>query len=300
MDREYLERIIGELLLDVKKTYTAPEIPGGVCDPREPCAGCGYCVVHKKEAVKNIISNGAERISATLGVTQQGEVDIDIAKMIDHTLLKPEATPKDIEKLCEEAIRYQFASVCVNPCYVKLASEILKGRKVKVCTVIGFPLGANRIETKVFETEKAIEDGAQEVDMVMNIGMLKGGYYDYVEQDIRAVVNTAHKRNVLVKVILETALLTDEEKVKACLLAKRANADFVKTSTGFSKGGATAGDVALMRRVVGSAMGVKASGGIRSYEEALQMIKSGADRIGASASVKIVAGIKPETTIYSY
>jgi deoxyribose-phosphate aldolase len=300
MDREYLERIIEELMLEVKKTYTAPEIPGGVCDPREPCAGCGYCVVHKKDAVKNIISNGAERISATLGVTQQGELDIDIAKMIDHTLLKPEATPKDIEKLCEEAIQYQFASVCVNPCYVKLASEILKGRKVKVCTVIGFPLGANRTDTKVFETEKAIEDGAQEVDMVMNIGMLKGGYYDYVENDIRAVVNVAHKRNVLVKVILETALLTDEEKVKACLLAKRANADFVKTSTGFSKGGATAGDVALMRRVVGSAMGVKASGGIRSYEEALQMIKSGADRIGASASVKIVSGVKSEITIYNY
>lgn len=300
MDREYLERIIEELLLEVKKTYTAPEIPGGVCDPREPCAGCGYCVVHKKDAVKSIISNGAERISATLGVTQQGELDIDIARMIDHTLLKPEATPKDIEKLCEEAIQYQFASVCVNPCYVKLASEILKGRKVKVCTVIGFPLGANRTDTKVFETEKAIEDGAQEVDMVMNIGMLKGGYYDYVENDIRAVVNVAHKRNALVKVILETALLTDEEKVKACLLAKRANADFVKTSTGFSKGGATAGDVALMRRVVGSAMGVKASGGIRSYEEALQMIKSGADRIGASASVKIVSGVNPETTIQGY
>ncbi len=300
MDREYLERIIEELLLEVKKTYTAPEIPGGVCDPREPCAGCGYCVIHKKDAVKSIISNGAERISATLGVTQQGELDIDIAKMIDHTLLKPEATPKDIEKLCEEAIQYQFASVCVNPCYVKLASKILEGRKVKVCTVIGFPLGANRTDTKVFETEKAIEDGAQEVDMVMNIGLLKGGYYDYVENDIRAVVNVAHKRNVLVKVILETALLTDEEKVKACLLAKRANADFVKTSTGFSKGGATAGDVALMRRVVGSAMGVKASGGIRSYEEALQMIKSGADRIGASASVKIVSGVKTETTIQGY
>lgn len=249
--------------------------------------------------MKNIISNGAERISATLGVTEQGEIDTNIAKLIDHTLLKPEATPKDIEKLCLEAIQYQFASVCVNPCYVKLASEILKGRKVKVCTVIGFPLGANRTETKVFETEKAIDDGAQEVDMVMNIGMLKGGYYEYVEQDIRAVVNVAHKRDVLVKVILETALLTDEEKVKACLLAKRANADFVKTSTGFSKGGATAGDVALMRRVVGTAMGVKASGGIRSYEEALQMIKSGADRIGASASVKIVTGVKPETsTIY--
>ncbi|MFN3134047.1 MAG: deoxyribose-phosphate aldolase [Candidatus Kryptonium sp.] len=220
--------------------------------------------------------------------------------MIDHTLLKPEATPKDIEKLCLEAIQYQFASVCVNPCYVKLASEILKDRKVKVCTVIGFPLGANRTETKVFETEKAIEDGAQEVDMVMNIGMLKGGYYEYVEQDIRAVVNVAHKKGVLVKVILETALLTDEEKVKACLVAKRANADFVKTSTGFSKGGATAGEVALMRRVVGSAMGVKASGGIRTYEEALQMIKSGADRIGASASVKIVSGVKSEQFSTTY
>jgi len=295
MDRDYLERIIEELLLEVKKAHPWTEIPWGVCDPREPCAGCGYCVVHKKEAVENIISNGAERISATLGVTEQGQIDGNIARMIDHTLLKPEATPKDIEKLCLEAIQYQFASVCVNPCYVRLASEILKGRKVKVCTVIGFPLGANRTETKVFETEKAIEDGAEEVDMVMNIGMLKGGYYEYVEQDIRAVVNVAHRNNVLVKVILETALLTDEEKVKACLLAKRANADFVKTSTGFSKGGATAGDVALMRRVVGTAMGVKASGGIRSYEEALQMIRSGADRIGASASVKIVTGAKDKT-----
>jgi deoxyribose-phosphate aldolase len=295
MDRDYLERIIEELLLEVKKAHPGTEIPGGVCDPREPCAGCGYCVVHKKEAVENIISNGAERISATLGVTEQGQIDGNIARMIDHTLLKPEATPKDIEKLCLEAIQYQFASVCVNPCYVRLASEILKGRKVKVCTVIGFPLGANRTETKVFETEKAIEDGAEEVDMVMNIGMLKGGYYEYVEQDIKAVVNVAHRNNVLVKVILETALLTDEEKVKACLLAKRANADFVKTSTGFSKGGATAGDVALMRRVVGTAMGVKASGGIRSYEEALQMIRSGADRIGASASVKIVTGAKDKT-----
>lgn len=288
MDRDYLEKIIEEFLLEAKKNYPAMEIPGGVCDLREPCAGCGYCVIHKKESVENIISNGAERISTTLGVTEQGHLDKDIARMIDHTLLRPEATPKDIEKLCLEAIQYQFASVCVNPCYVKLASEILKGERVKVCTVIGFPLGANRTEVKVFETEKAIEDGAREIDMVMNIGMLKAGYYDYVEYDIRAVVNLAHRHNALVKVILETALLTDEEKVKACLLAKRSNADFVKTSTGFSKGGATAGDVALMRRVVGNAMGVKASGGIRTYEEALQMIKSGADRIGASASVKIV------------
>jgi deoxyribose-phosphate aldolase len=304
MNRDEVVKIVEEVLLrrgllsesDIYKDLS--DEPERICKPGEPCAGCGYCVVHKADAVRNIINNGADRVSASLGVTEQGHIDGDIARIIDHTLLKPEATPVDIEKLCYEAIQFRFASVCVNPCYVKLVSDILKGRDVKICSVIGFPLGANKTETKAFETEKAIEDGADEVDMVMNIGMLKAGNYEYVERDIQSVVNIAHKNRVLVKVIIETALLSDEEKVKACLIARRANADFVKTSTGFSKGGATAGDVALMRRVVGTAMGVKASGGIRTYEEALKMIQSGADRIGASASVKIVSGESEKSNSY--
>jgi deoxyribose-phosphate aldolase len=210
--------------------------------------------------------------------------------MIDHTLLKPEATPGEVQKLCEEAKKFTFASVCINAGYVPLCARLLRGSPVRVCTVIGFPLGATSTATKAFETEQAIRDGAQEVDMVINVGMLKAGELQYVERDIAAVVNAARRQKVLTKVIIETALLTDEEKVKVCLLAKKVGADFVKTSTGFAKGGATAGDIALMRRVVGSAMGVKASGGVRSREDALAMVASGADRIGASASVRIVGG----------
>ncbi|HWP82226.1 MAG TPA: deoxyribose-phosphate aldolase [Bacteroidota bacterium] len=210
--------------------------------------------------------------------------------MIDHTLLRPDATKNEIEKLCAEARHYGFASVCVNPSYVRLCSTLLKDTTVKVCTVIGFPLGATTSEVKSFETQQAIRNGAREVDMVINVGMLKSGEYHYVEQDIRAVVQTAHREGAITKVIIETGLLTDEEKVKACLLAKRAGADFVKTSTGFAKGGATVGDIALMRKVVGPTLGVKASGGVRSHEEAVALVESGADRIGASASVKIVTG----------
>ncbi|HSQ77218.1 MAG TPA: deoxyribose-phosphate aldolase [Bacteroidota bacterium] len=210
--------------------------------------------------------------------------------MIDHTMLKAEATPKEIEQLCAEALKYRFASVCVNGSHVPLCARLLKGSPVKVCTVIGFPLGAAASAAKAAETELAIREGAQEVDMVINVGMLKGGEYQYVEKDIGGVIAVAHRHKVLAKVILETGLLSDEEKVKACVLARRAGADFVKTSTGFGKGGATAGDIALMRRVVGSAMGVKASGGVRSRQDALTMVASGADRIGASASVKIIGG----------
>ncbi|MEW6004617.1 MAG: deoxyribose-phosphate aldolase [Stygiobacter sp.] len=217
-------------------------------------------------------------------------MDQNIARMIDHTLLKPEATPDEIKKLCAEAKQYNFASVCINPCYVSLCADLLKGSKVKVCTVIGFPLGATTTEVKRFEAEQAIQNGAQEIDMVINVGMLKQGNYEYVFNDINQVVLAAKRNRALTKVIIETSLLTDEEKVKACLLSKNAKADFVKTSTGFSKGGATAGDVALMRYVVGSSMGVKASGGVRTAEDAKAMIESGADRIGASASVKIVSG----------
>ena len=218
--------------------------------------------------------------------------DTNLARMIDHTLLKPDATQKEIEKLCAEAKQYAFASVCINPSYVKLCAKLLRDTNIKVCTVIGFPLGATSSAVKAFETDNAIKDGAHEVDMVINVGMLKSGEHKYVEEDILSVVNSAHSSGVLTKVIIETGLLTDEEKVEACLLAKKAGADFVKTSTGFSKGGATIGDIALMRKVVGPELGVKASGGVRSREDALALIASGANRIGASASVKIVIGEK--------
>ncbi len=216
------------------------------------------------------------------------DFDSSIAALIDHTLLKPEATAADIRKVCAEARHYGFASVCVNPYWVRLVAGELAGSPVKVCSVVGFPLGASATEIKVAETAAAIRDGAQEIDMVLNIGELRGGNHDAVRGDIRAVVETAHAGGAIVKVILETALLNDEQKVAACLLAKEAGADFVKTSTGFGPGGATAADVALMRRTVGPAMGVKASGGVRTLEDLKTMVAAGANRVGASASVKIV------------
>lgn len=209
-------------------------------------------------------------------------------KYIDHTLLKPDASQEQIETLIEEAKKYDFASVCVNPTWVNFAAQALKGTDVKVCTVIGFPLGANTPELKAFETSDAIQNGANEIDMVINIGALKSRNFDLVERDIRAVVEAA--KGTLVKVIIETCLLTDDEKVKACQIAQKAGADFVKTSTGFSTGGATVEDVALMRKTVGPDMGVKASGGARSYEDALAFIKAGATRIGASSGVAIMEG----------
>lgn len=214
----------------------------------------------------------------------------NVARMIDHTLLKADATKDQIEKICAEAKEYNFASVCVNPTWVKLSSELLKGTEVKVCTVIGFPLGASTPETKAFETENAIENGAEEVDMVINIGALKGGDNELVERDIRAVCEAA-KGKALTKVIIETCLLTDEEKVRACELSVKAGADFVKTSTGFSTGGATAEDISLMRKTVGPDIGVKASGGVRSAEDAQKMIEAGATRIGASSGAAIVNGL---------
>lgn len=212
-----------------------------------------------------------------------------VARMIDHTILKAQATENEVRTLCEEALEHKFASVCINPCYIPLCAEILKGSEVKVCTVIGFPLGSNTTEVKAFETEDAIKKGAQEVDMVINVGKLKDKDYEYVKNDIRAVVEAAEGK-AITKVILETCLLTDEEKVKACELSKEAGADFVKTSTGFSTGGATAHDIKLMRETVGPEMGVKASGGVRTYEDAVLMIENGATRVGASASVAIVGG----------
>lgn len=209
-------------------------------------------------------------------------------KYIDHTLLKPDASQEQIATLIEEAKKYDFASVCVNPTWVNFATQALKATDVKVCTVIGFPLGANTPELKAFETSDAIQNGANEIDMVINIGALKSRNFDLVERDIRAVVEAA--KGTLVKVIIETCLLTDDEKVKACQIAQKAGADFVKTSTGFSTGGATVEDVALMRKTVGPDMGVKASGGARSYEDALAFIKAGATRIGASSGVAIMEG----------
>ena len=209
-------------------------------------------------------------------------------KYIDHTLLKPDASQEQIETLIEEAKKYDFASVCVNPTWVSFAAQALKATDVKVCTVIGFPLGANTPELKAFETSDAIQNGANEVDMVINIGALKSRNFDLVERDIRAVVEAA--KGTLVKVIIETCLLTDDEKVKACQIAQKVGADFVKTSTGFSTGGATVADVALMRKTVGPDMGVKASGGARSYEDALAFIEAGATRIGASSGVAIMEG----------
>ncbi|MED1268053.1 deoxyribose-phosphate aldolase [Bacillus mycoides] len=212
---------------------------------------------------------------------------MNIAKLIDHTILKPNSTKEDVMKVIEEAKQYKFASVCINPTWVKLAGEELAGHDVDVCTVIGFPLGASTTETKAFETKDAIAKGATEVDMVINVGALKDGDNEFVEKDIYEVVQAA-KGKALVKVIIETCLLTDEEKVRACELSVKAGADFVKTSTGFSTGGATAEDIALMRKTVGPNVGVKASGGVRTREDADKMVEAGASRVGASASVAIV------------
>ncbi|MED4885632.1 deoxyribose-phosphate aldolase [Lysinibacillus sp. FSL R7-0073] len=214
----------------------------------------------------------------------------NFARMIDHTLLKAEATKEQIEKLCAEAKQFNFASVCVNPTWVKQSSELLQGSEVLVCTVIGFPLGANTPAVKAYEVKDAIANGANEVDMVINIGALKDKHYDLVQADIAAVVEAA-KGSALVKVIIESCLLTDEEKVKACELAVAAGADYVKTSTGFSTGGATAADIALMRKTVGPNLGVKASGGVRSLEDMKSMVEAGATRIGASSGVAIMNGL---------
>jgi deoxyribose-phosphate aldolase len=250
----------------------------------DDCSGCGQCVLEQPAITGKIVEAGASRIGTSPGIGANAR---RFAEFIDHTLLKPDATHDQIMKLCEEAKEYNFASVCVNPANVSLASSLLKDTPVKVCTVIGFPLGATTPTAKAIESRDAIANGASEVDMVINVGALKSEDYDLVKKDIEAVVDAARGK-ALVKVILETALLTDEEKVKGCLLAKLAGADFVKTSTGFGPGGATVEDVRLMRKVVGPDMGVKASGGIRDYEATRRMVEAGANRIGASAGVKIV------------
>jgi deoxyribose-phosphate aldolase len=246
-----------------------------------------YDVCDTGEKVREVVANGVDRVAFH---GEAAEVPLDMARYIDHTLLKPEATAAEIDQLCREAAQYRFASVCINPTWVKRASENLRGTSVPVCTVIGFPLGAGTSEIKAMEARRALRDGAREVDMVLNIGALKSGDHDLVLKDIEKVVDAAHEVGALCKVILETALLTDEEKVVASALAKKAKADFVKTSTGFGPGGATVYDVALMRETVGPEMGVKASGGVRTTDDAEDMIAAGATRIGASAGIEIVGG----------
>jgi deoxyribose-phosphate aldolase len=239
------------------------------------------------DAAGDLVSFGASRVGV---VAPSCPPKYEMARWIDHTMLKPDVTQEEIEHICAEAKEHNFASVCINPTWVNLAHKLLRGTDVKVCTVVGFPLGATLPEVKSTETRQVINHGADEVDMVINIGALKSGDLSLVEHDIRSVVRAAGRK--IVKVILETCLLTDEEKVTASTIAKKAGADFVKTSTGFSSGGATVTDVALMRKVVGHEMGVKASGGVRSYDEACKMVEAGATRIGASASVAIVSNGK--------
>jgi len=279
-----VERITREVLLLLAEgggqDGHAPAGDAGQCDQ---CTG--QCTQQCQDKVRQVVDAGASRLSSTLGGVHMGP---DVAAMIDHTLLKPEATQDQIAQLCYEARKYGFATVCVNPANVRLCVQLLKGSPVGVCTVVGFPLGATPPEVKAYETQQALDDGATEVDMVINIGALKSKDYALVERDIATVARTCHAGGTLLKVIIEAALLTDEEKVKACELAKAAGADYVKTSTGFGPGGATAHDVELMRRTVGPAMGVKAAGGIRTFEDAQAMIAAGATRIGASASIKIL------------
>ena len=236
------------------------------------------------DRLRGVLDAGATR----LGLHATGGAPGGVASMIDHTLLKPDATRTDIETLCREAAEYKFASVCVNPTWVGLCALLLQGSGVKVCSVVGFPLGATTADTKHFETRRAIFDGAREIDMVINVGALKSGDLRLVERDIESVTVPCRESGVLSKVIIEAALLTDDEKVTACTLAKAAAADYVKTSTGFGPGGATAADVMLMRRVVGEEMGVKAAGGVRDLESLKAMVAAGATRVGASAGVRIV------------
>lgn len=281
-DIEQIVRRIAELTgASAAGTDLSPDICTNVA-----CAFCKVCAETNPELVRQFVDIGADRIAHQPGA---GTVPQDLAKYIDHTLLMPDATAQQVTELCAEAAQYGFASVCVNPNWVALATKHLGGTSVMVCSVVGFPLGAHVPEIKALETRRAVREGAREIDMVINIGALKGGDDDLVYRDIRAVTEACIDGRAICKVIIEAALLTDEEKVRACQLSKRARADFVKTSTGFGPGGATAHDVALMADAVrGTKMGVKAAGGIRTLEDAREMIQAGASRLGASAGVKII------------
>ncbi|MGB7760979.1 MAG: deoxyribose-phosphate aldolase [Bryobacteraceae bacterium] len=293
MTQTELDRLVAEIGEELL-ARVGPALPAGPAVkkgeglnlPDQVCPGCVQrCAQTCARNTKEIIAAGADRVSASERLTR---IDPGIAALIDHTILKPEATRDDVVKICREARQYGFASVCVNPYWVPLVRAELAGSAVKVCTVVGFPLGATSTEAKVAETAVAVRVGAAEIDMVINIGALRSGDQDAVRQDIGQVVKTAHEAGAIVKVILETALLDDDQKALACTLAKQAGADFVKTSTGFGTSGATAHDVALMRSVVGPGMGIKAAGGIRTLSDLRAMTAAGATRIGASASIKIV------------
>ena len=299
MDDKDLERLVDVIAARVreqlnltpaaKRGVHLPVVQRGDClnddAPEESCEDCGVCVVRRPWSVRAIEAAGATRVAAA---AQHDITPTEFGAMIDHTLLKPDATREDVRKLCEEAAKYKFASVCVNTTWVPMCKQLLRGTGVAVCTVVGFPLGAMAPTAKAFEAREAVRQGADEIDMVINLGALKSGDYETVYEDICRVVKAS--RPAIVKVILETGALNDEEKIIGCTLSKLAGAAFVKTSTGFGKGGATVADVQLMRRLVGSDMGVKASGGVRSADDAAKMALAGASRIGASASVEIVTG----------
>jgi deoxyribose-phosphate aldolase len=283
LNAEDLQRLIDIITEEVLAAQARPAA-GSSCACHAVLVDC--C----PDRLRGVLDAGATR----LGMHASGGAAGTVSSMIDHTLLKPDATRADIEKLCREAREFRFATVCVNPAWVATAASLLRGSGVGVCSVVGFPLGATTADVKNYEARRAIFDGATEIDMVINIGALKSADLRTVERDIEAVVEPCRQCGALSKVIIEAALLTDEEKITACTLSKAAGADFVKTSTGFASGGATAADVALMRRVVGADMGVKAAGGVRDLQGLQAMVAAGATRVGASAGVKIVQESKGE------
>jgi deoxyribose-phosphate aldolase len=287
LDEPEFQRIVTaigeEILVRLAGSPARQSAGGAACCPGCAAPDAAACAAQARQ----MVAAGATRLSCCPATAR---VEPSIAALIDHTLLRPEATRSDVLRLCMEARQFGFAAVCVNPYWVPLAAAALRGTTVKVCTVAGFPLGASMTEIKRAEAEAAIRAGASEVDMVINIGALRSADYDTVKIDIQSVVEVCHRAGALVKVILETALLDHRQKVIACVLAKLAGADFVKTSTGFGPGGATVEDVALMRQVVGPEMGVKAAGGIRTPEQLRRLVAAGATRIGASASVRIIEG----------
>jgi deoxyribose-phosphate aldolase len=284
MTRDELQRLIDTIVAELMPAIA--QAPQGRCACHSVLDDC--C----PDRLRGVLDAGASRVGMYAG----GGAPVGVAAMIDHTLLKPDATRADIEALCREAAQFKFATVCVNPTWVAVAAKLLAGSGVGVCSVVGFPLGATTADVKGYETRRAIFDGAREIDMVINVGALKSGDLRAVECDLEAVTTPCREAGALSKVIIEAALLTDDEKVTACTLAKAAGADYVKTSTGFASGGATAADVALMRRVVGAEMGVKAAGGVRDLEGMKAMIAAGATRVGASAGVKIVQQSRGEKT----
>jgi deoxyribose-phosphate aldolase len=286
MDPTSLRRLI-EIIIDELG------LAGAGARPSRACSCHGYLYDCCPDRVRGVLAAGASR----LGLHATGSPTGQVAALIDHTLLKPDATRAEIETLCREAAELGFATVCVNPCWVALSSRLLAGSRSAVCSVVGFPLGATTPDVKHYETRRAIFDGAREIDMVINVGALKSGDLRLVERDIDAVVAPCRDAGVLSKVIIEAALLTDEEKITACTLTKAAGADFVKTSTGFGPGGATVADVALMRKVVGAEMGVKAAGGVKDFAALEAMVAAGATRVGASAGVRIVQQAAGGTTM---